>query len=98
MIKDLFQSVNSIQKVSDNNIEESLNILGLDSCEGFSQEILSLVVKDRIDRLITNSDMLCDSNDYKLLKKQIDKTLKAGNTISMFINNNPNKVKKLDRK
>ena len=98
MIKDLFQSVNSIQKVSDNNIEESLNILGLDSCEGFSQEILSLVVKDRIDRLITNSDMLCDSNDYKLLKKQIDKILKAGNTISMFINNNSNKVKKLDRK
>ena len=70
----LFQNVNCIQKGSDNNIEESLNILGLGSCKGISQEILNLIVKDRINQVITDSK-LYDSMDYKLLKEQINKIL-----------------------
>ena len=97
MIKDLFQNVNCIQKGSDNNIEESLNILGLGSCKGISQEILNLIVKDRINQVITNSK-LYDSMDYKLLKEQINKILEAGKSISLHVNNNSNKVKQLNSK
>ncbi len=97
MIKDLFQNVNCIQKGSDNNIEESLNILGLGSCKGISQEILNLIVKDRINQVITDSK-LYDSMDYKLLKEQINKILEAGKSISLHINNNSNKVKQLNSK
>ena len=97
MIKDLFQNVNCIQKVSDNNIEESLNILGLGSCKGINQEILNLIVKDRINQVITDSK-LYDSMDYKLLKEQINKILEAGKSISLHINSNSNKVKQLNSK
>ena len=97
MIKDLFQNVNCIQKGSDNNIEESLNILGLGSCKGISQEILNLIVKDRINQVITDSK-LYDSMDYKLLKEQINKILEAGKSISLHVNNISNKVKKLNSK
>ena len=97
MIKDLFQNVNCIQKCSDNNIEESLNILGLGSCKGISQEILNLIVKDRINQVITDSK-LYDSMDYKLLKEQINKILEAGKSISLHVNNISNKVKKLNSK
>ena len=97
MIKDLFQNVNCIQKGSDNNIEESLNILGLGSCKGISQEILNLIVKDRINQVITDSK-LYDSMDYKLLKEQINKILEAGKSISLHINSNSNKVKQLNSK
>ena len=97
MIKDLFQNVNCIQKGSDNNIEESLNILGLGSCKGISQEILNLIVKDRINQVITDSK-LYDSMDYKLLKEQINKILEAGKSISLHVNNNSNKVKQLNSK
>lgn len=97
MIKDLFQNVYCIQKVSNNNIEESLNILGLGSCKGISQEILNLIVKDRINQVITDSK-LYDSMDYKLLKKQINKILEAGKSISLHVNNNSNKVKQLNSK
>ena len=97
MIKDLFQNVNCIQKGSDNNIEESLNILGLGSCKGISQEILKLIVKDRINQVITDSK-LYDSMDYKLLKEQINKILEAGKSISLHVNNISNKVKKLNSK
>lgn len=97
MIKDLFQNVNCIQKCSDNNIEESLNILGLGSCKGISQEILNLIVKDRINQVITDSK-LYDSMDYKLLKEQINKILEAGKSISLYVNNISNKVKKLNSK
>ena len=97
MIKDLFQNVNCIQKVSDNNIEESLNILGLGSCKGISQEILNLIVKDRINQVITDSK-LYDSMDYKLLKEQINKILEAGKSISLHVNSNSNKVKQLNSK
>ena len=97
MIKDLFQNVNCIQKGSDNNIEESLNILGLGSCKGISQEILNLIVKDRINQVITDSK-LYDSMDYKLLKEQINKILEAGKSISLHINNISNKVKQLNSK
>lgn len=94
MIKDLFQNVNYIQKF---NIEESLNILGLGSCKGISQEILNLIVKDRINQVITDSK-LYDSMDYKLLKEQINKILEAGKSISLHVNNNLNKVKQLNSK
>ncbi len=94
MIKDLFQSVNYIQKF---NIEESLNILGLGSCKGISQEILNLIVKDRINQVITDSK-LYDSIDYKLLKEQINKILEAGKSISLHVNNISNKVKQLNLK
>ena len=94
MIKDLFQNVNYIQKF---NIEESLNILGLGSCKGISQEILNLIVKDRINQVITDSK-LYDSMDYKLLKEQINKILEAGKSISSHVNNNLNKVKQLNSK
>ena len=94
MIKDLFQSVNYIQKF---NIEESLNILGLGSCKGISQEILNLIVKDRINQVITDSK-LYDSMDYKLLKEQINKILEAGKSISLHVNNISNKVKQLNSK
>ena len=97
MIKDLFQNVNCIQKGSDNNIEESLNILGLGSCKGISQEILNLIVKDRINQVITDSK-LYDSIDYKLLKEQINKILEAGKSISLHVNNISNKVKQLNSK
>ena len=97
MIKDLFQNVYCIQKGSDNNIEESLNILGLGSCKGISQEILNLIVKDRINQVITDSK-LYDSMDYKLLKEQINKILAAGKSISLHVNNISNKVKKLNSK
>ena len=97
MIKDLFQNVNCIQKGSDNNIEEPLNILGLGSCKGISQEFLNLIVKDRINQVITDSK-LYDSMDYKLLKEQINKILEAGKSISLHVNNNSNKVKKLNSK
>ena len=97
MIKDLFQNVNCIQKGSDNNIEESLNILGLGSCKGISQEILNLIVKDRINQVITDSK-LYDSMDYKLLKEQINKILEAGKSISLHVNSNSNKVKQLNSK
>lgn len=97
MIKDLFQNVNCIQKGSDNNIEESLNILGLGSCKGISQEILNLIVKDRINQVITDSK-LYDSMDYKLLKEQINKILEAGKSISLHVNNISNKVKQLNSK
>ena len=97
MIKDLFQNVYYIQKVSDNNIEESLNILGLGSCKGISQEILKLIVKDRINQVITDSK-LYDSMDYKLLKEQINKILEAGKSISVHVNNNSNKVIQLNSK
>lgn len=97
MIKDLFQNVNWIQKVSNNNIEESLNILGLGSCKGISQEILNLIVKDRINQVITDSK-LYDSMDYKLLKEQINKILEAGKSISLHVNNISNKVKQLNSK
>ena len=97
MIKDLFQNVNCIQKGSDNNIEESLNILGLGCCKGISQEILNLIVKDRINQVITDSK-LYDSMDYKLLKEQINKILEAGKSISLHVNNISNKVKKLNSK
>ena len=97
MIKDLFQNVNCIQKGSDNNIEESLNILGLVFCKEISQEILNLVVKDRINQAITDSK-LYDSMDYKLLKEQINKILEAGKSISLHVTNNSNKVKQLNSK
>ena len=97
MIKDLFQNVNCIQKGSDNNIEESLNILGLGSCKEISQEILNLIVKDRINQVITDSK-LYDSMDYKLLKEQINKILEAGKSISLHVNNISNKVKQLNSK
>lgn len=97
MIKDLFQNVNCIQKGSDNNIEEALNILGLGSCKGISQEILNLIVKDRINQIITDSK-LYDSMDYKLLKEQINKILEAGKSISLHVNSNSNKVKQLNSK
>ncbi len=97
MIKDLFQNVYYIQKVSDNNIEESLNILGLGSCKGISQEILNLIVKDRINQVITDSK-LYDSMDYKLLKEQINKILEAGKSISLHVNKISNKVKQLNSK
>ncbi len=97
MIKDLFQNVYYIQKVSNNNIEESLNILGLGSCKGISQEILNLIVKDRINQVITDSK-LYHSMDYKLLKEQINKILEAGKSISLHVNNISNKVKKLNSK
>lgn len=97
MIKDLFQNVNCIQKDSDNNIEESLNILGLVFCKEISQEILNLVVKDRINQVITDSK-LYDSMDYKQLKEQINKILEAGKSVSLYVNNNSNKVKQLNSK
>ena len=78
-------------------LEESLNILGLGSCKGINQEILNLVVKDRINQVITDSK-LYDSMDYKLLKEQINKILEAGKSISLHVNNISNKVKQLNSK